>query len=176
METTPQTEPLWLNQVRVRRMESGDLPGLEWDGEFTHYRRIYADAFSRMQAGLAVHWVAELPGVGIIGQVFIQLICDRPELADGFDRAYLYSFRIKSQYRGQGIGTRVLNTVATDLRRRHFRILTLNVAKENLAARRLYEREGFRVVAHEPGIWSYTDHEGILHHVEEPAWRMERKL
>jgi ribosomal protein S18 acetylase RimI-like enzyme len=176
MESTLTTAPAWLQQVRVRRMESADLPALEWNGEFAHYRRLYFDAFSRMQAGLAIHWVAELPGAGIIGQVFIQLICDRPELADGFDRAYLYSFRVKPAYRGCGVGARVLNTVSVDLRKRHFRILTLNVAKENIAARRLYERDGFRVVAHEPGVWSYTDHEGILHHVEEPAWRMEKKL
>ena len=77
-------------------------PSLEWDGEYAHFRRVYQDAFNRSQRGLSVLWVAELPGSGVIGQVFIQLICDRPELADGTNRAYLYSFRVRPEYRSAG--------------------------------------------------------------------------
>ena len=50
----------------------------------------------------------------------------------------------------------------------------LNVAKTNIRARKMYEAHGFRAVAHEPGCWSYIDHEGNWQHVEEPAWRMEK--
>lgn len=162
--------------VRIRPLLESDLPALEWDGEYAHFRRLYAEAFQRMQKKLAAHWVADLPGAGIIGQVFIQLSCDRPELADGRNRAYLYSFRIRPAYRSQGLGTLILNTVENDLRRRRFRSITLNVAKDNYAAARLYQRVGYVIVAHEPGIWSYADDDGIWHHMEEPAWRMEKRL
>ncbi len=176
-KTAPAVEkPGWLSHVRIRPLQEGDLPALEWGGEYAHFRRLYAEAFQRMQKKLAIHWVADLPGAGIIGQVFIQLSCDRPELADGRDRAYLYSFRIRPAYRGQGLGTLILNTVENDLRRRRFRSITLNVAKDNYAAARLYQRVGYVIVAHEPGIWSYPDDEGIWHHMEEPAWRMEKRL
>lgn len=168
--------PLWLPQVHIRLLQESDLPALEWGGEFTHFRRLYAEAFHRMQKKLAVHWVAELPEVGIIGQVFIQLTCDRPELADGRRRAYLYSFRIQPQYRGQGLGSLILKTVEADLRGRHYRSITLNVAKDNDAAARLYQRMGYVIVAHEPGIWSYQDVDGLWQHMEEPAWRMEKYL
>jgi ribosomal protein S18 acetylase RimI-like enzyme len=176
METITTTKPAWLARVQIRQMVEDDLPSLEWDGEFTHFRRVYADAFNRFQRGLSVLWVADLPGVGIIGQVFIQLICDRPELADGSNRAYLYSFRVRPEYRSAGLGTRIMQVVFDDLRRRGFRSLTLNVAKDNPRARNLYERNHFRIVAHEPGRWTFQDEKGAWQTVEEPAWRMERRL
>lgn len=166
----------WLDRVVIRTLEERDLPALEWDGEYTHFRRLFADSFTRQRRGFSVMWVAELPESGIIGQVFIQLICDRHELADGLYRAYLYSFRIKPAYRSAGLGAKMLATVEADLKQRHFRRITLNVAKENQRARRMYERNGFKVIAHEPGCWSYIDHEGNHHRVEEPAWRMEKQI
>jgi ribosomal protein S18 acetylase RimI-like enzyme len=178
METTaPLVETAdWLARVCVRHLRAQDLPGLEWDGEYTHFRRLYADAFQRMEKGLAVHWVAVLPGEKIIGQVFIQLNCDRPELADGSRRAYLFSFRIRPIYRNHGVGSLIMKTVEDDLRKRRFRAITLNVAKDNLDAQRLYRRNGYHIVAHEPGVWSYPDENGVWHQMIEPAWRMEKNL
>lgn len=175
--TAPAVEtPDWMSQVRIRLLQESDLIALEWDGEYAHFRRLYADAYQRMQKKLAVHWVAELPQAGVIGQVFVQLNCDRPELANGRSRAYLYSFRIRPAYRGQGLGTQIMQTVEDALRRRGFRSITLNVAKDNAGAARLYRRLGYLVVAHEPGIWSYPDGDGVWHHMHEPAWRMEKRL
>jgi ribosomal protein S18 acetylase RimI-like enzyme len=166
----------WLKNVVVRNLVSADLPGLEWDGEFTHFRRVYAEAYQRAQRGLSILWVAELLSKGIIGQVFIQLICDRLELADGQQRAYLYSFRVRPDYRSSGLGSRILQAVENDLRLREFEMITLNVAKDNIRAQQLYERCGYRIVAHEPGVWSFVDDCGEWHQVEEPAWRMEKHL
>jgi len=173
-EKTP--EAFWLNQVIVRPVIDADLHRMEWDGEYAHFRRVYAEAYQRMQRGYTVLWVADLPGTGLVGQVFIQLVCDRPELADGSERAYLYSFRVRSQLRGQGLGTLIMDVVEDDLRQRAFQYVTLNVARDNPRAQQLYLRRGYRVIAPEPGIWSYPDENGIWHQVEEPAWRMEKVL
>ncbi len=162
--------------VVVRQMVAEDLPELEWDGEYTHFRRVYADAFQRMRRGLSILWVAELPDHGLVGQVFIQLMCDRPELADGVERAYFYSFRVRECYRNQGIGSLIMDVVEADLRQRGFAYMTLNVARDNPRAQQLYLRRGFHVVAPEPGVWSYPDEKGVWHRVEEPAWRMEKQL
>ncbi|HSV85195.1 MAG TPA: hypothetical protein VLH85_01375, partial [Levilinea sp.] len=70
----------WLQQIHIRHIRRSDLPALEWDGVYQHFRRVYADAYSRYEKGQSILWVAELPGAGIIGQVFIQLVCDRHEL------------------------------------------------------------------------------------------------
>ncbi len=174
--TTSKIDLSWVKNVVVRNLVSADLPGLEWDGEFTHFRRVYAEAYQRAQRGLSVLWVADLPTKGIIGQVFIQLICDRLELADGQQRAYLYSFRVRPDYRSSGLGSRILQAVENDLRLREFEMITLNVAKDNIRAQQMYERRGYRIVAHEPGVWSFVDDCGEWHQVEEPAWRMEKHL
>lgn len=174
-ETSEVREDL-LSRVVVRHLHEEDLPALEWEGEYTHFRRMYADAYQRMKRGLTLMWVAELQGVGIIGQVFVQFLCDRPELCNGVDRAYLYAFRVRAPYRSRGVGALILSIVEEDLRRRGFRYVTLNVARDNPRAQAFYERHGYHVVAPEPGRWQYINHLGRLVEVVEPAWRMEKSL
>jgi ribosomal protein S18 acetylase RimI-like enzyme len=166
----------WLDRVAIRTMLEGDLPALEWEGEFTHFRRLYAEAFQRTCSGLAQAYVAQLTETGIIAQSFIQLTCDRQELADGAQRAYLYAFRVRPAYRCKGLGTRMMDHFEDELRKRGFRWLTLNVGKDNPRAQKLYRRRGYTVIAHEPGIWNYPDESGVWRQVIEPAWRMEKEL
>ena len=98
------------------------------------------------------------------------------ELANGRSRAYIYSFRVRPPYRGTGIGTLLLQTAETDLGKRGYHWITLNVGRDNPDARRLYERFGYIVAADEPGRWSYLDQNGHRRHVHEPSWRMEKEL
>lgn len=165
-----------LNDVIIRQLRKDDLPALEWDGEYKHFRNLYKDAYSRMLRGMTVLWVAEHPEDGIIGQVFLQLNCDRPELADGWQRAYLFSFRIKPEYRNLGLGARMIKVLENFLLDLRFTRLTLNVGKDNPDATRLYKRCGFQIVGEEPGIWSYVDDKGVWQTVKEPSWRMEKLL
>lgn len=164
------------DDIVIRQLRKDDLPALEWDGEFRHFRNLYKDAYEKMLKGLTVLWVAEHPVDGIIGQVFLQLNCDRPELADGWQRAYLFSFRIKPGYRNLGLGTRMIQVLEDFLRELQFSRLTLNVGKENPDAMRLYKRCGFQIVGQESGIWSYVDENGVWQTVKEPSWRMEKLL
>lgn len=165
-----------LSLIKIRRVTASDLPALEWDGEYKHFRRLYAEAFRRSEIGEAVLWLVELPERGVIGQVFVHLLSDRRELADGKHRAYIYGFRVRPEYRNLGIGTQLMRTAEVDLVKRGFRSVTLNVSRENEGARRLYERLGYRVVGGDPGRWSYIDEKGIRHDVVEPAWRMAKIL
>lgn len=163
-------------QLVIRQLARRDLPELEWEGAYRHFRRLYARAYRAARKGRAILWVAELEDAGLIGQVFVQLISGDRRLADGKNRAYLYSFRVRPEYRGQGVGGRLLAVAEADLVRRGCRKATLNVARDNPGARRFYERNGYRVVAPEPGRWRYVDHRGRVRTVEEPAWRMEKVL
>jgi ribosomal protein S18 acetylase RimI-like enzyme len=163
-------------QITIRQATQSDLPALEWDGEFLHFRRLYDEIFQSMCSGRAVMWVIELPDQGIVGQLFVQLSSSRTELADGHNRAYIYGFRIKPTYRRQGFGSQMMAVAEEDLRQRNFYWVTLNVARDNPQARRLYESLGYRVVASDPGKWSYFDHQGNRRNVLEPAWRMEKMI
>lgn len=170
---TPQVE---ITQLRIRTAERSDLPAMEWNGEYSHFRRLYQDIYQSYRRGEAVLWVAELENGSLIGQLFVQLNSARPELADGGSRAYIYGFRIQEPYRNQGIGSLMLQIAEDDLRKRGYRKVILNVNQDNPDARRLYERSGYQVTATEDGTWSYHDEHGRLRQVKEPAWRMEKEL
>ncbi len=175
-ELPSQRSKNWVKQVNIRLLTQDDLPALEWDGKYIHFRRLYQEAYQRYLRGISLLWVADLAEIGVLGQVFIQLSCDREELADGISRAYLYAFRIKPKYRNAGLGTRMVQAIEQDLLERGFSTITLNVAKSNEKAIRLYQRLGFTITGHEPGLWSYIDHLGKWRNVHEPGWRMEKKI
>ena len=162
--------------VFIRQAEKDDLVSLEWNGEYTHFRRLYADTYMMVEQGKAVIWIAEIDGSGLIGQCFVSLKGNRPELADGIIRAYVYGFRVQPHFRNQGIGTRIMHTIEDDLRKRGFRQVTLNVGKDNHDASRFYDRLGYIVDGEDPGQWSYIDDKGKRRDMHEPAWRMVKEL
>ncbi len=169
--------PGWLSSVSIRLADQHDLPALEWEGAYTHFRRVYAHAYQRTQRGQALIWVAEFdPGL-LLGQVFVQLNSDAdPSLADGVQSAFIHSFRVRPEYRNAGLGNRLLDTAEADLVSRDFRRVYLQVAWGNDAATRLYERRGYQRVVAISGEWSYEDHLGQLRHVSEPGWRLVKSL
>lgn len=171
-----QRQSPWLQNVIIRLAEKRDLGSLEWEGEYIHFRKVFADAYRMTTRGEAVLWIAELPEVGLIGQLIVQLTSRRSELANGKTRAYIYGFRIRPRFRSQGLGTKVMKVVEADLIQKGFRQICLNVGQDNEPARRLYERLGYRVMESDPGRWSFEDHLGRTQHVIEPAWRMEKYL
>ena len=162
--------------VRIRLAQEADLPGMEWGGEFAHFRRLYKQHYQNSRSGNTLIWVAENEDGDIVGQVFLSLLSSQSELADGIHRAYLFSFRLKPDYRNQGLGGHILEFIEGFLIKRGFDTLRINVARDNVLARRMYEKHGFRVVGPEEGSWRYQDQEGQWQTVHEPAWRMMKKL
>lgn len=165
-----------MNPVLIRQANQDDLPDLEWNGEYSHFRRLYADTYKMVEQDNAIIWIAEMDGKGLIGQCFVSLKGNRPELADGKNRAYIYGFRIQPQFRNQGIGSLMMRTIQDDLQKRGFLQVTLNVGQDNYAAHRFYDRLGYIIVASDPGRWSYIDDKGKRRDVHEPAWRMIKDL
>jgi ribosomal protein S18 acetylase RimI-like enzyme len=165
-----------MSRVFIRQANKGDLAGLEWEGEYTHFKRLYADTYLMVEQGKAVIWIAEADGSGLVGQCFVSLKGSRPELSDGLTRAYIYGFRVRPQFRNQGIGTIIMRNLEEDLKKRGFQQATLNVGKENLNARRFYDRLGYIIVGSDPGDWSYIDDKGKRRDMHEPAWRMLKNL
>ena len=163
-------------KILIRPIEKADLPGLEWDGEYTHFRRLYQQHYESSLGGNTLIWVAVNTDGEIIGQVFLLLLSKQRELADGVFQAYLFSFRIKPAYRDQGLGGFMLEMMEDYLRERGFRFLRLNVARANPLARHMYEKHGYRMIGPDPGVWRYQDQDGEWQTCCEPAWKMIKKL
>lgn len=165
-----------MKPLTIRQANRDDLTDLEWEGEYAHFRRLYSDTYSMVEQGKAIIWIAESDGAGLIGQCFVSLKGNRPELADGAIRAYVYGFRVRPEFRNQGIGTRIMYILEEDLWRRGFQQVTLNVGKDNMDARRFYDRLGYCIIGDDPGRWTYIDDKGKRRDMHEPAWRMMKDL
>ena len=72
-----QTEPTWFPNLNIRLIRKSDLPALEWEGEFSHFRRLFAEAYQSAMLGRAVLWLAEIVEHELIGQLFVQLSSGR---------------------------------------------------------------------------------------------------
>lgn len=166
----------WVNLIQFRQVNYSDLRSLEWEGTYIHFRKVYLQAYQRTQEGKALMRVAELPQFGIVGQVFIQLISSRRDLADGIDKAYLYAFRVRPQFRNHGLGKKMLFYAETLLIKRGYSEIILNVAKKNINAIRLYENYGYQIVGNESGDWTFRDHNNETRRIVEPAWKMSKRI
>jgi len=159
----------------IRLATEADLPKLEWDGRYRHFRDLFHRTFEEQRVGRRLMLVADVDGYPV-GQVFVQLTSSDHVFADGRQRGYLYSLRVKEPFQRQGLGTRLIQAAEAALRQRGYSWAVIAAAKENPSARRLYERLGYRVFTEDPGHWQYTDTEGVVHTVVEPCWVLEKRL
>lgn len=152
--------------ITLRLAAHADLPLLEWHGQYKHFRNLFQRTFREQQQGRRLMLLADFNRFPI-GHVFINF---------RQSRAYLYSFRVMEMFRGQGIGTSLLEEAECLITERGLRRAVIAVAKDNTAAHRLYTRLGYRVYGEDPGQWRYTDHRGQVRHVQEPCWLLEKNL
>jgi ribosomal protein S18 acetylase RimI-like enzyme len=158
---------------RLARKE--DLPKLEWMGEYAHFRRVFEYTFHEQKSGHRLMLVADVNNFPV-GQVFM-LVKDSGMLYKGHSRrAYLYSLRVMAPFQGLGIGTELLRQAEQLIKTHKLHYINIAVAKDNMPARRLYERVGYTIYAEDEGRWSYTDNQGRLVNVHEPCWMMEKLL
>jgi ribosomal protein S18 acetylase RimI-like enzyme len=165
------------DEILIRPLREEDLPALEWDGEYVHFRTLYRRAYEEMLLGSRLMMVAVNETTDeIVGQVFVQYSSDDPRFADGRTRGYVYALRVKVAYQNRGIGRRLIHTAEDVLRQKGMRAATIGVAKANTGAQRLYERLGYQVLGEDAGRWTYLDERGNLREVNEPSWLMEHIL
>jgi [ribosomal protein S18]-alanine N-acetyltransferase len=78
------------------------------------------------------------------------------------DEAHITTFAVDPAWRRQGIGERLLLALLDLARDRHAREATLEVRLSNLAARRLYEKYGFRPVGLRPRYYSDNNEDALI--------------
>ncbi len=114
-----------------------------WDTTFEALvARIVADFGERTATKREAAWIAELDGERV-GCVFCTA-------ADAKDTAQLRLLLVEPSARGAGVGTRLVDECLRFARRSGYRRITLWTNDVLLAARRIYERAGFRCDRREP--------------------------
>ncbi len=166
----------WLDLVTIRLIREADLPELEWDGEYTRYRKVYREVYRNFEKGISLPFVAETTADGIIGQVFLTRKEPNPSYMPRSRYFFISSFRIKPGFRDRGLGSRLLDVCFREVRSHRLRDIFLNCAAANNRARHFYEKHGFRVVRLDEGNWSYVNHEGLVITEHESAYLMKKTL
>ncbi|MGX9791933.1 bifunctional helix-turn-helix transcriptional regulator/GNAT family N-acetyltransferase [Mycobacterium sp. MMS18-G62] len=113
-----------------------------WDTTFeTLVARIVADFAERADTKREAAWIAEVDGERV-GSVFCT--------AADTDTAALRLLLVEPSARGTGVGTRLVDECLEFARRSSYKRITLWTNDVLLAARRIYERAGFRCDRREP--------------------------
>jgi len=160
-------------EITIRPAVQEDLPRLEMEGIFLRFRRIFHKAYHEMLRGDRLMLVAACEDA-LVGRLFILYRSSDNQIADGKNRAYLYSFYVLPAFRGKGLGTHMVRYAESLLIEKGFKSVTIAVAKDNDGAFRLYSRLNYHIMREDKGRWSYTDHRGKTHHMNEPCWIMQK--
>lgn len=161
--------------VTIRPLRESDLARLEWYGAYTHYRNLFRNSYEERQHGRREMLVAACQDYPV-GRLFVMYESRTPEIADGWQRGYFYSFAVMEMFRGSGIGSRLIDAGEALLSGRGFQMATIAVAKTNDGALRLYQRHAYHIFDEELSDWEYTDHLGKRRTVSEPCWLLEKRL
>jgi GNAT superfamily N-acetyltransferase len=117
-----------------------------WDTTFEALvARIVADFAERNDTRREAAWIAELDGERV-GCVF----CTAAKDSTDADTAQLRLLIVEPSARGAGVGTRLVDECLRFARHAGYRRITLWTNDVLLAARRIYERAGFRCDRREP--------------------------
>jgi len=95
-----------------------------------------------LKSGTAEFWIVEKDNK-IIGRVYFFTILEDIDFADGRNRAYITNFYVNSNFRGQGIGTRLMESIFAKLIQSGFAEATIGVSESEIKNVQLYERLGF---------------------------------
>lgn len=142
-ERRRETRPLGIVRVRIVPMQAEDLPQIlaierrsfttPWS--LAHFQ---SQLDSKVHAYNRVALSPQVPGREVLGYLCAWLVADE---------VHLLNVAVHPDHRRQGIATRLVRSLVRESRRRKARRIFLEVRTSNTAARRLYGKLGFRVVA-----------------------------
>lgn len=156
--------------VTIRLCRKDDLPALEWFGMFTDHREMILAAYDSQERGEALMLVAETQGFPV-GQVWIDLTLERVDAT-----GVLWAVRVFPTLQNRGIGTQLMAAAEDVLRCRGCTTVELGVEKDNLQAKRFYERQGYQVVGDTQEEYSYTTPDGVFVCVPTEQWMLRKSL
>ncbi len=156
--------------VTIRGFGNEDVRNLAWHGPLPDGGDAAARAFERQQRGEVVMLVAEANHLPV-GQVWVDLARKREQQI-----GLLWSLGVLACLQNLGIGRWLIAAAEQVIRENGLAIAELGVEKANVAAQRLYERLGYRVVGETVEEWAYTAPDGSSKRVIFDEWVMQKQL
>ena len=127
--------------IEIKLSNERDLLNLwqETDGNMKSTTRFFYD---NIKNGNAQFWTLNKNNQ-IIGELYAFKKLSDNEFADGTYTVYLCAFRIIKELRGQGFGTKLLETVLDNMKDMGLKIATIGVDETETNNIRLYKKMGF---------------------------------
>ena len=134
-------------RLRVEAMRLEDLPAVHAIEQASFSTPWPPHAYrTELEKNRLAHYLVVRAGDEVVGYAGVWLMVDE---------AHITTFAVDPRWRRRGIGERLLLAVLDLARVQRAREATLEVRLSNIAARRLYEKYGFRPVGLRPNY--YTD-------------------
>lgn len=156
--------------VELRLCRATDLARLEWFGAFTHHRAIIREAFALQGRGEALMLLALETGFPV-GQAWLDF---RPK--PGAEAPTVWAVRVMPAFQGAGLGARLMRELERLARRRGVAALEVGVETDNAAARRFYERLGWRLLRERRHGYSYVTPAGQHRNHALHEWVLGKRL
>ena len=132
--------------------------------------------YRSISSGNAVFWTIDHNGE-LIGELYaFRDIPEDRDFADGKTTAYLCAFRVRKDFRGQGLGSRLMETVLADLWAEGFQRVTIGVGPEEEQNIRLYRRMGFSTKIKDCYMDPCAMDENMRPQADECYWLLAKEL
>lgn len=154
MSADPESRNPPVELSRMRELDLDEIMRVERLSFSSPWKRdMFLEELNRHHS---VTWVARAAGLSarpLIGYVMFWLIADE---------LHILNIAVDPDWRQMGIGTRLMETVLTAAKGHQSALIVLDVRPANRAARKLYERFGFRTVGVRPQYYSDTGEDALV--------------
>ena len=121
--------------MKIRRAAEHELLEL-WGYESIHTASNAKFFCDNIKSGNAEFWTLDHEGE-LVGELYAFYDLEDKDFADGRSTAYLCAFRVRADFRGQGLGTRLICRVIEHIKDLGYQRVSANI--------RLYKRLGFTI-------------------------------
>ena len=128
-------------ELYFRKMVSADAAGVELVEKASFAVPWSRQSFWEEAANDQAYYLLALDGEKIIGYAGTWLV---------FDEAHITNVAIAPEYRGKGVGTRMMQEIIRIVKEKGITSMTLEVRPSNTAALALYHKFGFSSVGRRP--------------------------
>jgi len=133
-------------QLHIRKGNVQDFKKLNhewaWSPNKEWQQIVQNDYIKGIQKGSQEFWVIE-KGDDIVGEFHIYWDKTDKDEANGINRAYLSAFRVHPDYRGQGLGTKLMQRVIERIKEKGFNEVTIGAYHHEPKIQALYKKWGF---------------------------------
>lgn len=157
-----------MSEVEIRQATAADAEKLAARWPETSQQLLERERFADQEAGVSLLLIA-WKGDEIVGRMGRMYLASKYDLVREKLGVFPEINALDAWPTGTGVGSLLIDAAEDIARQRGFDRMGIAVLVDNTAARRLYERLGYEYWGEVLDEWSYTDEDGQVVHVSDPA-------